>query len=271
MDYLARDDAPFSEELWKQIDGAVVSGAKETLVGRRFLPLYGPLGPGVAHIKIDHPGKEEVLQDGFAVMQNRELAQLPQLYEDFWIYWRDYAAANHANLPLDLSPAREAAQILARREDNMIFYGNKALGIDGLLTASGSQSVKRSDWSSGEGAFTDVASAMTALQQNGCYSRYTLIVSPDLYISLQRLQASVGVLEAERIARLINGKVFMATVLEPNTALLVCPQPQFMDLVVGQDMATAYTELVDLNHHLRILETALPRIKNPKAIVVFKK
>ena len=32
----------------------------------------------------------------------------------------------------------------------------------------------------------------------------------------------------------------------------------------------AYTEAVDLNHHLRVLETALPRVKSPDAVVVIK-
>lgn len=270
MEYLARDDAPFSPEIWQQIDNAVVSAAKETLTGRRFLPLYGPLGGSALSIKIDRPGKEEVFEDGFASFQNRSIVQIPQLYEDFWIYWRDLAASEESGYPLDLSAAREAAQTLSRREDTLIFYGNKNLGIDGLLSVQGANSLKRSDWSSGEGAFTDVAKAMTLLQQNGCYSRYALVVSPDLYIELQRIQGGTGILESERIASLINGKIYMSTVLQAKTALLLCPQSQFMDLVVGQDVATAYTELVDLNHHLRVLETALPRIKSPKAIVVFK-
>lgn len=270
MDYLARDDAPFSAELWAQIDKAVVSSAKETLVGRRFLPLYGPLGGSASSIKIDRPDKEEVFEDGFAVFKNRNIVQIPQLYEDFWIYWRDLADAEENGRPLDLSSAREASQIISRREDSMIFYGNKALGIDGLLTSAGTQSVKRSDWASGEGAFADVAKAMTLLQQSGCYGKYVLLVSPDLFIQLQRIQPGTGILESERIASLIQGKILMSTVLESKTALLLCPQSQFMDLVVGQDIATAYTELVDLNHHLRILETALVRIKAPKAIVVLK-
>ena len=42
-----------------------------------------------------------------------------------------------------------------------------------------------------------------------------------------------------------------------------------MDLVIGIDMTTAYLELVDLNHHMRVLETVLPRIKRQDAIVVF--
>ena len=35
-------------------------------------------------------------------------------------------------------------------------------------------------------------------------------------------------------------------------------------------MATAYLEQKDLNHSFRIMETVLPRIKEPNAIVVLE-
>lgn len=47
MDYLSREGSPISEELWEQIDAAVVSSAKKILTGRRFINIYGPLGAGV--------------------------------------------------------------------------------------------------------------------------------------------------------------------------------------------------------------------------------
>lgn len=270
MSFLARDDAPFDNELWKNVDETIVKAAREMLVGRRFLPLYGPLGPGVRTATIDSLGREEKMEDGFAVFEGRRTVQLPQLYEDFWLYWRDLQAAESEGRPADLSAAYMAAQELARREDEMVFYGVPSLGIEGLLTAKGVNTQKRGDWSSGETSFTDIATAIATLQQNGRFNKFTLVVSQDLFVQLQRIQSGTGVMESERINRLVEGRMFVPTVLKPKTALLLSAQPQYMDLMVGVDFATAYTEAVDLNHHLRVLETALPRIKAPDAIVVFK-
>ncbi|MGD9559749.1 MAG: family 1 encapsulin nanocompartment shell protein [Oscillospiraceae bacterium] len=272
MDYLSRGDAPFDEALWSRIDAAVVDAAKGILVARRFLPLFGPVGPGADVARIDLFGqKEEVAKDGFAVMKNRTVQQIPQLCEDFWLYWRDLAMYEKEGVPVDLGSARAASEALARREDTMVFYGVKELGIDGLLTAKGTASQKRSDWSTGEGAFTDVAAAVTTLLQNGRIGRHTLVMSSDLYVQLQRIQPGTGELESKRVGKLLEGGgMYMSTVLQPKTALLVCAQPQYMDLVVGQDISTAFTEAVDLNYHLRVLETALPRVKAPDAVVVFK-
>ena len=79
MDYLSREAAPFSEELWASIDQAVVEAAKEVLVGRRFMPFFGPVGPGLNAAEIASPEKKEVFNDGFAIMEGRRLAKVPQV------------------------------------------------------------------------------------------------------------------------------------------------------------------------------------------------
>jgi len=48
MDYLGRNDAPISAELWQQIDETVINNAKQHMVCRRFLNIYGPLGAGTS-------------------------------------------------------------------------------------------------------------------------------------------------------------------------------------------------------------------------------
>lgn len=269
-DYLGRDGAPFSAPLWQQIDSAVATTLKETQVARKFLPIHGPLGPGATIAAIDSLGREEIDEGGISIMGNRTLAQIPQLYEDFWLYWRDLEASDSADIPANVSATRFAAQALAMKEDRMVFYGVKALGIEGLLTAKGVNTQKRGDWSTGETAYADVAAAMATLMEKSRFGNHVLLTSPDLMVQLNRLQPGTGVMESERIATLVNRNIVMTPVLQPKTALLLSAQPQFVDMVIGQDAYTAYTEAVDLNHHLRVLETALVRIKAPDAIVVFK-
>lgn len=268
MSFLSRDDAPFSDALWNQIDNAVVTSVKDMLVGRRFLPMHGPVGAGASTTIVDTLGqKKEILEDGVGYFEARRTVQIPQLYEDFWLYWRDLEAGEAY---VDLSAAQNAAQHLARREDGMIFYGLENLGIEGLLTAPGINTQARSDWAEGEGSFGDIAQAISTLQQKARYGRHTLVVSQDLFVQLQRIQECTGILESDRIRDLLGGRLFVSSVLEKGTAVLLSAQPQYMDLLVGVDISTAYTEAVDLNHHLRVLETAVPRIKAPDAIVLIK-
>ena len=80
---------------------------------------------------------------------------------------------------------------------------------------------------------------------------------------------STGMLEIDRIQKLIGDNVFMTSALAPGKAVLVCAEPEYVDLAVGLDLSVGYLELADFNHTFRIMETAALRVKDPAAIVVF--
>lgn len=271
MDYLSRQSAPISEPLWKQIDEAVVGVARNVLTGRRVLPMMGPLGAGVDSIHIDNAkAHKEEIEEGFITTAGRALVEIPTLYEDFTLLARDMAASEKNGYPLDLSAVLMAAQALALREDRLIFLGQEKLGYEGLLTAKGTGSVEKADWSTGENAFANVAAAIEQMVSGGVFGNYTLVVSPNLYTQMQRLQPGTGLMEIDRVTKLVGGNLFKSPVLGRDQAVLLCAQPQNMDLVVGQDMAAAYLEQRNLNHEFRLLETVLLRLKNPQAVVVFR-
>ena len=237
MDYLARESAPFSPETWEKIDSAVIDNAKKHMVCRRFLNIYGPLGPGASTVPVDGPNKAESLENGLGRITGRKLVELPQFYEDFTLLWRDIEESEKLDRPLDLSAAASAAQRSAKREDELILFGNKALGAEGLMTAAGSYKIKRGTWNEGEDAYKDVAHAIAYLSSN---------------------------------SKLVGGRVYPAGPFGTGKAALVCAEPQYMDLAVGVDLSVGYLELKDFNHSFRILETAALRIKDPSAIVAFE-
>lgn len=271
MDYLARNDAPISQELWEKIDAAVVENAKQHMVCRRFLSIYGPLGPGASHVPVDSYTKDETFENNQGRIVGRRMVELPQFYQDFSILWRDIADADRTGYPLDLAAAAAAAQRSARQEDHLILFGDKDLGVQGLMNAEGAFSIKRGDWSTGEDAYRDVAHGIAYLSSNNMRGRYALVVSPNVYLDLQRLQPNVGLLEIDRIKRLVDDRVYAAGPFGKDKAVLVCAEPQYMDLAVGLDLSTGYLEQKDFNHYFRITETVALRIKDPRAIVTFDK
>ena len=104
MDYLARESADLSVELWNRIDDAVVGTARKHLTCRRFLKTHGPLGVGTTTVAVDSVAKEEVLEDGIGRIVGRTQLELPLFYEDFTLLGRD----------LDLAPARSSVATGAR-------------------------------------------------------------------------------------------------------------------------------------------------------------
>lgn len=271
MSYLSRESSPLSEELWKQIDSAVVKAARNILTGRRFLHIFGPLGIGTQNIAIDDADAvKEVEKDGLITTQGRKFVEIPTVYDDFTLLAKDLESAKKAGFPADLSQAEKAAEACALKEDHLIFFGNAELGYDGLLTAPGTKKIAKKDWSADENAFTDIATGIAYLVENSIYGTYALAVSPDLYMQAQRLQPGTGLLEIDRVAKLVNGRLYQSPVLGRGKAVLVGSDEKNMDLAIGQDMAAAYLEQKDLNHVFRVLETVLLRIKRKQAIVIFE-
>ena len=270
MDYLARESAPISREMWAQIDNAVIGTAKKHLVCRRFLDLFGPLGAGVSHVSVDSTVKDEKLLDGFGHFTGRKIMELPSTYQDFTLFWRDIEESQKDSLPLDLSVAIAAAGKAAKQEDNLILFGNSLLETEGLLTAKNSFKIKRGNWKESEDAFRDVAHGIAHFASKGMLGRYALVVSPDIYLDLQRILPGINIPEAERIAKLVNGHLYATGAYGINKAVLVCAEPQYMDLAVGCDMSVGYLETKDFNHIFRIMETVALRIKDPDAIVNFE-
>lgn len=269
MDYLARQDAPICDQLWEKIDTEVIEQAKKHMVCRRFLSLYGPLGAGVSHVPVDSSEKEEETDGNLTRISGRKIAELPLLHQDFALFWRDLAGAEDGKVPLDLAAAAAAAQRSAKQEDELILFGNKKLGVEGLFTAEGAHMMKRENWAEGENAYHDVAHAIAYFSGNSLLGRYALIVSPDVYLDLQRLQPNTGLLEIDRIKALVRDRVYPVGTFGLGKAAMVCAEPQYMDLAVGMDLSVGYLEQKDFNHYFRIMETVALRIKEPKAIVIF--
>lgn len=268
MDYLARETAPFDASFWNKIDSAIVDTARKHLVGRKFLDIYGPLGAGASSVSYDKTVEEE-FEDGIVKTVGRSFVEIPQLYHDFSILWRDIEQSAMSGYPLDISAVRGAAHALANKEDSLIFFGSKYLKSEGIMNAAGAKKIKLGDWGTGETAFKQVVEGVSHMSQNGITGRYVLCVSPAIYVELQRIQPGTGMLEIDRISKQLFG-LFNVPIFKGRQAVLMSAEPQYMDLALGVDMAAGYLELKDFNHSFRIVETVMPRIKKGEAVVVYE-
>ncbi|VBB09423.1 encapsulating protein for peroxidase [Lucifera butyrica] len=274
MDYLDRNAAPLTAEEWSRVDGAIVDTARQILVGRRIVEVLGPLGSGVYSMPysvfsaknatgIDMLGET----DEYVVeASSRATINLPMLYKDFKIMWRDVEADRHLGLPLDVSTAAVAANFVAVQEDNLIFNGNADLGHQGLFTAQGRLTLKISDWSEPGTALNDVVKAVGALSEAGHYGPYAMVVSPVLFGRMVRVFGNTGMLELDQVKALITGGVFYSNVIRGEKAVVLATGSQNINLAVGQDLTTAYMGPVNMNHLFRVLETAALLIRRPNAI-----
>jgi uncharacterized linocin/CFP29 family protein len=277
-EFLQRDQAPLTPEQWHTLDETVVRTARSALVGRRIISLVGPVGAGVEVMPNDTIAGSSAGQidlvgnaEGEAIgLQHRRFLPLPLIYKDFWLHWRDLENSRQVGIPLDAGKAAAAAAAAAQAEDRLVFRGDAALDLPGLLTVEGRQTLPLGNWGEMGRAFADVVAGVQALVDGGFTGPYALVVSPRLYAQLNRVFDGTGVLELEQVEKLARRGVYPTAILPEPSALLADTGAQNMDLVLGLDLAAAYVESSNLNHRFRVLESLVLRIRRPGAIVTFE-
>lgn len=278
LDYLQRDQAPLARAQWNLLDQAAVETARSILVDRRFISLVGPFGPAIEAVPSDlltgnARGQVNLFgqSEGSAVeIEHRRFLPLPLIYKDFWVHWRDIESNRRLGYPLDTGEAAAAAAAVAQAEDRLVFDGDPSLGLPGLRTVEGRQTLQMRDWGVMGNAFSDVVDGMRRLTASGFPGPYALLVTPLLYAELNRIFDGTGVLELEQVQKLARRGVYPSAVLPEGTALLVDSGAQNLDLAVGLDLSVAFVSSENLNYKFRVLESLVPRIRRPGAICSFQ-
>ena len=133
--YLPRDAAPLTDATWQALEQTVIGAARSQLAGRRLLEIVGPLGLGVRTIgKAERAAEgEATFHQARATLSSAATLSLPLLQSSFTLAIRDLAAAEEVGNPLDLAEPALAAIATARLEDQLVFWGNPELQIDGWV------------------------------------------------------------------------------------------------------------------------------------------
>ena len=188
---------------------------------------------------------------------------LPMIRKSFRLSIRRVAAHVDNGQPLDLSPAQQAAEAVADREEELIYSGQPAFGLAGLLTIEGHQQVAGGDWSAPERALQDVLAAATRLDDSGYRGPYALALAPALYNSLFRLYPGSDVMGLEHLRRLCTAGIYKAAI---EGGVLV--DTRVGVLILGQDLNAGYSSQDGVHYHLYVSESIVLRIDEAKAICV---
>jgi uncharacterized linocin/CFP29 family protein len=261
--FLNRDHAPLSEQMWRIIDDAAVGAARDRLTARRFLELNGPFGVGLTAVEV---GNDELVGEGdtagAGVVMGR-VQSVPMLRRGFTLSIRRVAGYLENRQPLDLAPIEDAGEAVADREEALIYHGDKAFNLPGLLTCPERERLAGGDWSAVEQALQDVLAAVTRLDDRGFRGPYALALSPPLYNGLFRLYPGTDLPQLEHLRRLCTRGIFKAPI---EGGVLV--DTRVGVLVLGQDFSAGYSSQDGIHYYLYVSESIVLRIDEPKAICV---
>ncbi len=263
MEHLNRDQAPFSESIWARIDAAAAEAAKPLLTGRRFLEVEGPFGLGLTALEVgldDYCRAPESHEAGAVV--SKAIA-VPMLRKSCRLSTRRLAAHLDKNIPLNLSEVEDAAEAVARREEEFIYFGQADFGLEGLLSAKGRKEVKGGDWTNMDQALDNVLTAVTALDNNGFHGPYALAMPPTQYNNLFRHYEDTDLLQIEHLKSVCTHGVYKAAIDRP-----VVVDSHAGVLILGQDMRVGYAGSDGIHYQLFVCESLVLRLDEPEAVCV---
>jgi uncharacterized linocin/CFP29 family protein len=182
---------------------------------------------------------------------------------------RDIAAFEQQSLPLDLGAAVRAAIGCAHKEDSLLLYGSKALGLDGLLAAKGVQSAKLKPWEQVGIAAEDIIAAVTRLDASGFHGPYTLGLAPDRFNLLYRRYPQGDAAELEHVRTIVTEGVVKVPAIRSGGVLLASGRP-YASIVLGQDLMAGFIGPADGGYEFAVSETLALRLLQPMAVCVLQ-
>lgn len=259
--FLNRDSSGFPEEMWTRIDEAAVTAARDLITARRFLEVDGPYGAGLTSVELGAESYARAAEPDLAgAVASRALA-VPMLQQVFELSIRRVEGHLRMGLPLDLRPAEDAAEAIARREEDLIYYGIEEHGLSGLMTVDGRCREQCRAWNVVENALEDVLRAVARLDDSGFRGPYALALSPARYNTLFRRYEGSDMLQLDHLRRLCEGGVFKAPV---EGALVI--DPRCAALKVGQDLRIGFSANDGIHLKLFASESLVLLLDDPAGI-----
>lgn len=261
MDYLNRNASPFSDELWSAFDDAAIKAARDMLTGRRFLEVEGPYGVGLNTIEVGHDTfcRQPAPDEAGAVMGHA--ISVPMLRRSFNLSIRRLAGHLEMDQPLDTTSVEEAAEAVAAREEEFIYYGQKDFNLHGLLTSPGRNDITGGDWKDPDTALENVVAAVTRLDEAGFRGPHALVAAPDIYNGLFRRYGESDLPQADHIARLCTRGIYKAAI--KGAAVI---DPRAGKIIIGQDMMVGYAGSDGIHAQLFASESMVLKLDSPAAV-----
>lgn len=262
MDLLKRNAAPLLAEAWTEIDGEARRTLELNLAGRRMVDFSGPHGWQFAAVNTG----ELDLVDWQPVDQvhagMRRVQPLLEIRTPIRLALMDLDSIGRGAKTPDLSAVTEAAERVARAEDEAIFNGLEHAGITGLLQASPHEPIPVGDAADYPRA---IRAAMTQLARAGISGPYAVALAQEPYDEVFAA-VEAGYPVAKQITRqILDGPIVRARVLEDGVVLSM--RGGDYELTVGQDVSVGYASHDREEIELFLTESLTFRVLEPAAAV----
>jgi uncharacterized linocin/CFP29 family protein len=249
MNNLHRELAPISDAAWAQIEEETSRTFKRYLAGRRVVDVQGPGGVALSAVGTGHLRDIEASGDGILARQ-REVKALVELRVPFDLDRQQIDDVERGANDSDWQPAKDAARQLAFAEDQAIFEGYAAAGIEGIRAGT---SNPRTALPADVREYPDaIAQALSQLRLVGVNGPYSVLLSADAYTGLSET-SDHGYPVLEHIKRLVSSEIIWAPAIAG--AFVLTTRGGDFGLYLGQDVSIGYLSHTDAVVRLYLQET----------------
>lgn len=274
-------DEPLTTEQGQLIRSRAVFAARRQFVGRKLLPIAGPLGRGVttfgydvmtevsdAPIDVGWPGRES--QDTISLLRTPKA--IPMVHKEFEINALDLAASQMSGTPLNLSVVESASYKVALMEDALIIYGWSRDGtnydINGLYKSAVNSDTSDLPWATEANIATSIQNGVSALLVDNIAPPYNLVVNPIEYTYMLDVIANTGITYLDFVKSIIQGDVYVTAAMAAGDAMLLKADLTGMaEYVLAEDL-TVQTEMLEKSGNLfgKVYVRGLPVVYDTNAI-----
>ncbi|MBM7555905.1 family 1 encapsulin nanocompartment shell protein [Halanaerobacter jeridensis] len=262
MTNLKRHLAPITDEMWNFIDDEAREILASKLNARKVVNFEGPKGLDFAAV---NTGRREDLTkdlvDGVSYSK-RHVLPLVELEVPFTLELDELESLTRGAEDVDTAPLIEAAEKVAKAENEAVLKGLDEANIKGILAASEHEAVAVED-----DLVAPVVEATKKLVAEGIKGPYNLLLGSDLYSLLYESKSNKGYPVKRRITNLIEGNIIYAPSLEGKGLLLPQDSEDF-EFVSGQDISIGFSEQNGNELDFFFTESFTFRVNAPEAAVV---
>jgi len=249
MNNLHRELAPISDAAWAQIEEETSRTFKRYLAGRRVVDVEGPGGVALSAVGTGHLRNIKASGDGILARQ-REVKALVEVRVPFDLDRQQIDDVERGSNDSDWQPAKDAARQLAFAEDQAIFEGYAAAGIEGIRAGT---SNPRPTLPADVREYPDaIAQALSQLRLVGVNGPYSVLLSADAYTGLSET-SDHGYPVLEHIKRLVSSEIIWAPAIAG--AFVLTTRGGDFGLYLGQDVSIGYLSHTDAVVRLYLQET----------------
>lgn len=261
MNNLHRKLAPISDEAWAQIEDEASRTLKRHLAARRVVDVEGPKGFDLSAIGTGHIQSIQAPGDGIQAMQ-REAKAIVELRVPFELTRQAIDDVERGSTDSDWSPLKDAARKIAFAEDNSVFEGYDAAGIQGIRQASSNQALTLP--SNVRGYPDTIAQAVSQLRLAGVNGPYALVFGAEQYTAING-GSDEGYPVLQHIQRLIDGEIIWAPAIKGGFVLST--RGGDFELSIGQDISIGYLSHSENSVRLYLQESFTFRTLTSEAAV----